>query len=144
MYLTRALVFRTPLSRRSLTHSSRRSPEARVLGSQSVTTSLMPTGVQSAQRTTSRATEPRLWWSSLLQLEVWSWYRANQPAIEIVMTFLTLALLQPELDKRRIGPRRVCDTRSRRPLGNASQLEQLFLNLCLNALEAMDSDGELT
>ncbi len=37
------------------------------------------------------------------------------------------------------------DPRPYRPvLGNASQLEQLFLNLCLNALEAMDLGGELT
>src|SRR5712691_788886 len=56
----------------------------------------------------------------------------------------TLDLLQPQLDARRIRLRRVGDASPRRVLGNASQLEQLFLNLCLNALEAMDSDGELT
>ena len=34
---------------------------------------------------------------------------------------------------------------TRRPvLGNASQLQQLFLNLCLNAIQAMEPGGELT
>jgi PAS domain S-box-containing protein len=56
----------------------------------------------------------------------------------------TLELLQPQLDGRGIRLRRVGDSSPRPVLGNASQLEQLFLNLCLNALEAMDSDGELT
>ena len=56
----------------------------------------------------------------------------------------TLELLQPQLDGRGISLRRVGDTSPRPVLGNASQLEQLFLNLCLNALEAMDPHGELT
>ena len=56
----------------------------------------------------------------------------------------TLQLLQPRLEERRISLRRVGETAPRSVLGNASQLEQLFLNLCLNALEAMDSGGELT
>jgi PAS domain S-box-containing protein len=56
----------------------------------------------------------------------------------------TLQLLQPRLEERRVSLRRVGETAPRSVLGNASQLEQLFLNLCLNALEAMDSGGELT
>jgi signal transduction histidine kinase len=56
----------------------------------------------------------------------------------------TLQLLQPRLEERRVSLRRVGETAPRPILGNASQLEQLFLNLCLNALEAMDSGGELT
>jgi PAS domain S-box-containing protein len=56
----------------------------------------------------------------------------------------TLQLLQPRLEERRVSLRRVGETAPRPVLGNASQLEQLFLNLCLNALEAMDSGGELT
>jgi len=56
----------------------------------------------------------------------------------------TLELLQPRLDERRTGLRRVADGTPRPVLGNVSQLEQLFLNLCLNALEAMEPGGELT
>jgi PAS domain S-box-containing protein len=56
----------------------------------------------------------------------------------------TLDLLQPQLEERRVTLRRVGDGTPRQVLGNASQLEQLFLNLCLNALDAMDSGGELT
>jgi len=56
----------------------------------------------------------------------------------------TLELLQPRLEERRIALRRVGESTPRQVLGNASQLEQLFLNLCLNALEAMDPGGELT
>jgi PAS domain S-box-containing protein len=56
----------------------------------------------------------------------------------------TLELLQPSLEERRITLRRVGEGVPRLVLGNASQLEQLFLNLCLNALEAMDPGGELT
>jgi PAS domain S-box-containing protein len=56
----------------------------------------------------------------------------------------TLSLIQPQLEGRRITLRRVTTGPYRPVLGNASQLEQLFLNLCLNALEAMDSGGELT
>ncbi len=63
-----------------------------------------------------------------------------------VMTPLddTLSLLQPQLEERGVALRRVAHGAPRPVLGNASQLEQLFLNLCLNALEAMDSGGELT
>jgi len=56
----------------------------------------------------------------------------------------SLDLLPSELVGRGIRLRRVGDTSPRPVLGNASQLEQLFLNLCLNALEAMDPHGELT
>jgi PAS domain S-box-containing protein len=56
----------------------------------------------------------------------------------------TLETLRPRLDEHRIQLRRVADGVSRPILGNASQLEQLFLNLCLNALEAMEPGGELT
>ena len=56
----------------------------------------------------------------------------------------TLELLQPTLEERRIVLRRVGEGAPRPILGNASQLEQLFLNLCLNAVEAMDPGGELT
>jgi PAS domain S-box-containing protein len=56
----------------------------------------------------------------------------------------TLDLLQPRLEECRIALRRVGEGTPRPVLGNASQLEQLFLNLCLNALEAMDPGGELT
>ena len=56
----------------------------------------------------------------------------------------TLDLLAPRLEERRVILRRVGEGTPRQVLGNAPQLEQLFLNLCLNALEAMDPDGELT
>ena len=56
----------------------------------------------------------------------------------------TLELLQPRLEERRVTLRRVGDGTPRQVVGNSSQLEQLFLNLCLNALEAMDPGGELT
>src|SRR6266478_3624355 len=56
----------------------------------------------------------------------------------------TLQLLEPRLEELRVALRRVGESSPRPVLGNASQLEQLFLNLCLNALEAMDPGGELT
>ena len=56
----------------------------------------------------------------------------------------TLSLVQPQLEARGVTLRRVTRGPHHPVLGNASQLEQLFLNLCLNALEAMDSGGELT
>jgi len=56
----------------------------------------------------------------------------------------TLETLLPQLEHRQIQLRRVADGSPRPILGNASQLEQLFLNLCLNALEAMNPGGELT
>jgi PAS domain S-box-containing protein len=70
--------------------------------------------------------------------------QAMEPVDITVPIRNTLELLQPQLDGRGISLRRVGDTSPRPVLGNASQLEQLFLNLCLNALEAMDPDGELT
>jgi len=56
----------------------------------------------------------------------------------------TLALLQPQMEDRQIRLRQVADGTPRPVFGNASQLEQLFLNLCLNAMEAMGTGGELT
>jgi PAS domain S-box-containing protein len=56
----------------------------------------------------------------------------------------TLELLRPQLEKCNIRLRQVAAGVPRPILGNASQLEQLFLNLCLNAVEAMEPGGELT
>ena len=55
-----------------------------------------------------------------------------------------LDLLGPQLAERQIRLRQVADGTPRSILGNASQLEQLFLNVCLNAVEAMEPGGELT
>jgi len=55
-----------------------------------------------------------------------------------------LALIRPQLEERQVRLREVADGAPRPILGNASQLEQLFLNLCLNAVEAMGPGGELT
>src|SRR5262249_35250525 len=56
----------------------------------------------------------------------------------------TLETLRPHLEEHRIRLRRVAGGAPRAIRGNASQLEQLFLNLCLNAVESMEPDGELT
>lgn len=56
----------------------------------------------------------------------------------------TLETLHAELEDRKIQLRRVGEQTRRPVLGNASQLQQLFLNLCLNAIQAMEPDGELT
>jgi PAS domain S-box-containing protein len=56
----------------------------------------------------------------------------------------TLETLHAAMDDRKIRLRQVGKERPRQVLGNASQLQQLFLNLCLNAIQAMDPDGELT
>ena len=56
----------------------------------------------------------------------------------------TIETLRPRLEEHRIQFRRVADGVSRSIRGNTSQLEQLFLNLCLNAIEAMEPGGELT
>jgi len=73
---------------------------------------------------------------------------ASRQPMEAVNVMLplddTLSLLQPQLEGRGVALRRVTHGACNPVLGNVSQLEQLFLNLCLNALEAMDSGGELT
>jgi PAS domain S-box-containing protein len=56
----------------------------------------------------------------------------------------TLDLLRPQIEEQQIRVRHLADGAPRRILGNVSQLEQLFLNLCLNAIEAMGNGGELT
>jgi two-component system sensor histidine kinase HydH len=55
-----------------------------------------------------------------------------------------LEALQPQIEAQRVTLRQVADGSPRPIAGNTSQLEQLFLNLCLNALQAMESGGELT
>ena len=56
----------------------------------------------------------------------------------------TLETLHAELEDRKIQLRRVGEQTRRPVLGNALQLQQLFLNLCLNAIQAMEPGGELT
>jgi two-component system sensor histidine kinase HydH len=56
----------------------------------------------------------------------------------------TLEALGPRLEADRIAVRMVGDSMARPIVGNASRLEQLFGNLCLNAIDAMASGGELT
>jgi PAS domain S-box-containing protein len=56
----------------------------------------------------------------------------------------TIETLRPMLEEHRIQLRRIADGVPRSIRGNTSQLEQLFLNLCLNAIEAMEPGGELT
>jgi PAS domain S-box-containing protein len=56
----------------------------------------------------------------------------------------TVELLRGQMEQRQIRLRYVGDGPTRPVLGDASQLEQLFLNVCLNALEAMETGGELT
>lgn len=55
-----------------------------------------------------------------------------------------LELLEPQREERRIRLRQVGDGTPRPVRGNSSQLQQLFYNLCLNALESMHPGGELT
>ena len=56
----------------------------------------------------------------------------------------TLALLRGQLEQAQI--RVTCELNGARPLiaGDPAQLKQLFLNLVMNALEAMDPGGELS
>ena len=55
-----------------------------------------------------------------------------------------LETLHAQLEDRQIRLRQVGRAEGRTVLGNVSQLQQLFLNLCLNAIQAMERDGELT
>jgi signal transduction histidine kinase len=74
--------------------------------------------------------------------------RASQHPMEMVDPVAplrdTLETLHAETEDRKIKLRQVGEQTGRRVLGNVSQLQQLFLNLCLNAIQAMDPGGELT
>ncbi len=74
--------------------------------------------------------------------------RASQHPMETVDISATLRdtleTLHAEMEDRQIRLRRVGEATRRPVLGNASQLQQLFLNLCLNAIQAMAPGGELT
>lgn len=75
---------------------------------------------------------------------------ASAPAQPMVLVDLldplqsALELLLPEREARGVQLRRVGIEPVREIVGNSFQLEQLFHNLCLNALEAMTAGGELT
>lgn len=56
----------------------------------------------------------------------------------------TLVLLRGQLEQKRIRVRRLYDRALPLVAGDPAQLKQLFLNLFMNALEAMDTGGELT
>ena len=56
----------------------------------------------------------------------------------------TLETLHAQMEDRQIRLRQVGEVAHRTVLGNPSQLHQLFLNLCLNAIQAMEPGGELT
>jgi len=74
--------------------------------------------------------------------------RASQYPMETVDVSATLRdtleTLHAQMEDRQIRLRQVGEATQRPVLGNASQLQQLFLNLCLNALQAMNPGGELT
>ncbi len=55
-----------------------------------------------------------------------------------------LETLHAQMEEQHIRLRQVGTAAGRTVLGNVSQLQQLFLNLCLNAIQAMESGGELT
>jgi len=56
----------------------------------------------------------------------------------------TLALLRAQLEQEGIRVHRLYDPALSPVVGDPAQLKQLFLNLFMNALEAMESGGELT
>jgi PAS domain S-box-containing protein len=74
--------------------------------------------------------------------------RASQQPMELMDVSATLRdtleTLHAEMEDRKIQLRRVGEATRRPVIGNATQLQQLFLNLCLNAIQAMDPGGELT
>jgi PAS domain S-box-containing protein len=74
--------------------------------------------------------------------------QASQQPMELVDISVpirdTLETLHAQLEDQKIRLRRVGDATGRPVLGNTTQLEQLFLNLCLNAIQAMELGGELT
>jgi PAS domain S-box-containing protein len=55
-----------------------------------------------------------------------------------------LETLHAQIEDRQIRLRQIGSADGRTVLGNVSQLQQLFINLCLNAIQAMERDGELT
>ncbi|MBI4562091.1 MAG: GAF domain-containing protein [Candidatus Rokubacteria bacterium] len=55
-----------------------------------------------------------------------------------------LELLRPQLEDKRIAVRRLYPAAPSPVVGDPARLEQLFMNLFLNALEAMEPGGELT
>ncbi len=75
--------------------------------------------------------------------------RVGYPVIDTMISVAirpirdALELLQPQLDTGSIRLRRIDSSPWPAP-GSASQLEQLFLNLCLNAFAAMDTHNEFT
>jgi signal transduction histidine kinase len=56
----------------------------------------------------------------------------------------TVALLRAQCEQSRTTVRRELDTSPLLVAVDSSQLKQLFLNLCINAIEAMGQGGELT
>jgi PAS domain S-box-containing protein len=56
----------------------------------------------------------------------------------------TLVLLRGQLEQKRIRVRRLYERALPQVAGDPAQLKQLFLNLLMNALEAMQPGGELT
>jgi len=56
----------------------------------------------------------------------------------------TLVLLRGQLEQKRVRVRRLYERTLPQVAGDPAQLKQLFLNLFMNALEAMDAGGELT